>query len=219
MMITFRRRILVAMVPLFALLVVLGLTGTVLIYHLGHRIDQILRENYDSVIFMRDLNEALERTDSSFQFAMVGREKQSYQQYQENWKSYEKNLTRETNNITVPGEQELADELTRLSAEYRRLGDSFFAQPEQARDQIYFGRGNTKNLYGLFLDIKRVSGEILKINETNMEDSDRDAKRLARSSRFWYGGGLACGIALAVLLVYSVLRNIPAWPFALLAPR
>ena len=30
---TFRRRIIVAMVPLFALLVVLGGTGTVLIYH------------------------------------------------------------------------------------------------------------------------------------------------------------------------------------------
>ncbi len=65
---TFRRRIIVAMVPLFALLVALGGTGTILIYHLGNRIDEILRENYDSVIYMRDLNEALERIDSSFQF-------------------------------------------------------------------------------------------------------------------------------------------------------
>ena len=71
---TFRQRILVAMLPLFALLVALGATGAVLIYHLGHQIDQILRENYDSVIYMRDLNEALERIDSSFQFALAGRE-------------------------------------------------------------------------------------------------------------------------------------------------
>ena len=40
---------------------------------------KILRENYDSVIFMRDLNEALERIDSSFQFALAGREEQSVQ--------------------------------------------------------------------------------------------------------------------------------------------
>jgi len=40
------------MVPLFALLVALGGTGTVLIYHLGNRIDEILRENYpESVAF------------------------------------------------------------------------------------------------------------------------------------------------------------------------
>ena len=72
---TFRRRIMMAMVPLFALLVALGGTGTALIYHLGSRIDDILRENYDSVIYMRDLNEALERIDSSFQFALAGRGK------------------------------------------------------------------------------------------------------------------------------------------------
>ena len=70
---TFRRRIIVSMVPLFALLVALGGTGTILIYHLGNSIDAILRENYDSVVYMRDLNEALERIDSSFQFALAGR--------------------------------------------------------------------------------------------------------------------------------------------------
>ena len=35
---------------------------------------------------MRDLNEALERIDSSFQFALAGREKDSCKQYEDNWK-------------------------------------------------------------------------------------------------------------------------------------
>ena len=82
---TFRRRIIVAMVPLFVLLIVLGATGSFLINQLGKQVDDILQENYDSVVYMRDLNEALERIDSSFQFALAGREKQSFQQYQENW--------------------------------------------------------------------------------------------------------------------------------------
>src|SRR5208283_2814233 len=82
---TFRRRILIAMVPLFVLLVALGATGTFLIYHLGDQVGKILTENYDSVVYMRDLNEALERIDSSFQFALAGRQQQSFQQYQENW--------------------------------------------------------------------------------------------------------------------------------------
>ena len=47
---TFRRRILMAMAPLFALLVALGATGTFLIYHLGDQVGKILTENYDSVI-------------------------------------------------------------------------------------------------------------------------------------------------------------------------
>ena len=100
---TFRRRIIVAMVPLFVLLVALGGTGSVLIYHLGRQIDEILRENYDSVIYMRDLNEALERIDSSFQFALAGREKQSREQYEDNWRSIRENLDSEQNNITSSG--------------------------------------------------------------------------------------------------------------------
>src|SRR5208283_2105052 len=119
---TFRRRILIAMIPLFVLLVALGTTGTFLIYYLGKQVDDILHENYDSVIFMRDLNEALERIDSSFQFALVGREKQSLKQYEENWAKYQVSLAGEQRNVTLPGEGELVDKLTDLSNSYRALG-------------------------------------------------------------------------------------------------
>src|SRR5664279_2069973 len=137
MTMTLRHRIIVAMVPLFALLVALGGTGTILIYHLGNRIDEILRENYDSVIYMRDLNEALERIDSSFQFALAGREKESYDQYETNRKLYEAALSKEQHNVTVPGERELVDHLTALSDHYRRQGEEFFKRADQQRDKLY----------------------------------------------------------------------------------
>ena len=41
-----------------------------------------------------------------------------------------------------------------------------------------------------------------------MEEANRQARRLARSSLIWYGGGLAIGIALAVFLVASTIRTI-----------
>ena len=208
MSMTFRRRILVALAPLFALLVALGVTGVVLIYHLGHQVDQILRENYDSVTYMRDLNEALERIDSSFQFALAGRDKESHQLYQENWRRYQESLDREKNNVTLPGEQELADELTQSSDQYRRMGDDFFAHQGQKRSQLYFGQGDDKGLYGKFGAIKTVSGKILRMNQDNMEQANRQARRLARSSLFWYVGGLAFGIALAILLVAGTIRTI-----------
>ena len=91
------------------LLAVVGGTATVLIYRLGTRIEQILRENYDSVNYMRDLNEALERIDSSFQFALAGRETDAFRQYQDNWQPFNDNLPREQGNITLPGEAELVE--------------------------------------------------------------------------------------------------------------
>jgi signal transduction histidine kinase len=196
------------MVPLFALLVALGGTGTVLIYHLGNRIDEILRENYDSVIYMRDLNEALERIDSSFQFALAGREKDSYKQYEANWRLYDAALSKEQYNITLPGEGELVDNLTTLSNHYRRQGEDFFKRAGQKRDKLYFGEQNSPGLYGNFREIKAVSGEILRINQNNMEEANRQARRLAHSSLIWYGSGLAIGIALAIFLVAGTIRTI-----------
>ncbi len=47
-----------------------GAPGSLLLDRIGGRIDAILRENYDSVQAMVRLNEAPERIDSSFQFAL-----------------------------------------------------------------------------------------------------------------------------------------------------
>jgi signal transduction histidine kinase len=196
------------MIPLFALLVVLGATGTILISRLGDKIGQILRENYDSVIYMRDLNEALERIDSSFQFALAGREKESFKQYEANWKLYDAALSKEQHNITLPAEGKLVDNLTTRSEDYRHQGEDFFKRTKQQQDNLYFGEKNAPGLYGKFREIKAVSGEILRINQDNMEEANREARRLAHSSLIWYGGGLAIGIALAVFLVVGTIRTI-----------
>src|SRR5260370_9552139 len=70
---TLRQRILLTLLPLLILLGVLGSAGLLLLHRLGGAIDVILRENYESVIAMQDLKEALERIDSSFQFMLVAR--------------------------------------------------------------------------------------------------------------------------------------------------
>lgn len=118
MTVPLQRRFILAFVPLLALLLVLGTAGIVLLYQLGTSVDVILRENYNSVIAMEHLNEALERIDSSFQFTLAGQEEKARAQYEANWGIYRKNLRMEQGNITVPGEQELVDELTALTERY-----------------------------------------------------------------------------------------------------
>src|SRR5437764_9142769 len=108
---TLRHRILLTLLPLLALLAVLGGAGLVLLSRLGGRIDVILRENYDSVRYMERLGEALERIDSSFTFALAGEEERARKQYEANWKAYRLYLEKEQNNITLPGEGELVERL------------------------------------------------------------------------------------------------------------
>src|SRR5437773_10491694 len=111
MRLTLRDRIVLTLAPLLVLLAVLGGAGAFLLYRLGGSIDLILRENYRSVIAMERLNEALERIDSSFQFALAAKEDQAKDQFDRNWALYHENLEIEQNNVTLPGEGNLAQEL------------------------------------------------------------------------------------------------------------
>src|SRR5690348_7256353 len=95
-----RRRIFLTLLPLLALLAVLGGSGVVLLHHLGSRIDTILRENYDSVLYMERLEDALDRIDASFLFTLADREEKGRKQYTDSWVAFRDNLDREQHNIT-----------------------------------------------------------------------------------------------------------------------
>ena len=92
---TLRARILLSLAPPGLLLVALGAAGFLLLERMGGRIDAILRENYASVQAMFRLNEATERIDSSFQFALAGREADAARQFESNWKSFDEQFETE----------------------------------------------------------------------------------------------------------------------------
>ena len=99
---TLRRRILLTLAPLLTLLAVLGGAGLFLLHQLAGRTDAILRENYDSIRAMERLGEALERIDSSFQFALAGKEADSRAAFDANWKVFETRPLLVTTAFTVP---------------------------------------------------------------------------------------------------------------------
>src|SRR5256885_11904861 len=98
---TLRQRIFLTLLPLMILLAVLGSAGVVLLLRLGGRIDVILRENYDSVLYMERLGEAVERIDSSFQFALAGRPQMARRQYDREWQTFDQYLHQQQQNITL----------------------------------------------------------------------------------------------------------------------
>src|SRR5947199_6176338 len=149
MTLSLRRRILLTLAPLLLLVAALGGAGVVLLQRLGGRTDLILRENYDSVRAMFRLNEALERIDSASQFALAGREDDARRQYRDNWPRFDEQLHVESNNITLPGEDELARRLAALAQDYHRRGDQFYARPagDAERPRAYFDPGGLLALF------------------------------------------------------------------------
>ena len=94
-----RYRLWLSFAPVLLLLILLGAGFIYSLGVVGDRIEAILRENYRSVEAMNGLNEAVERIDSSFQFAQAERSR-AKRQYDENWAAYQKHLKVEQNNIT-----------------------------------------------------------------------------------------------------------------------
>lgn len=203
-----RWRIVLTLLPLLLLLAAVGSAGAVLLHRLGGRVDAILRENYESVIYMERLNEALERIDSSFQFALAGREQQARRQFDEHWPTYRENLRKEQENITLPGEEELVDELTRLTDVYEQQGKAFYARGALSaeRQGDYFGRPGQPGLLDLFKEIKATSSRIQRINQENMEQASADARATAANSLTWFAVGLALAVPLAALLAWHTIR-------------
>ncbi|HTK74109.1 MAG TPA: ATP-binding protein [Gemmataceae bacterium] len=210
MRLSLRRRILLTLAPLLLLLAAVGGAGVWLLHRLGGQADLILRENYDSVRAMFRLNEALERLDSSFMFALSGREDEARRQYRDSWPAYEEQLRVEQNNITLPGEAELVDRLTRLTRRYRELGDRFFERPAGAgeRGGEYYGTADAPGLLGTFRELKAVSGNILRINQEHMEESGRIAGATAHRSLIGFGIGLGAAAVLAALLTWRLVRAV-----------
>jgi PAS domain S-box-containing protein len=210
MTLSLRGRILLTLAPLLVLLAALGGAGVVLLQRLGDRADQILRENYDSVRAMYRLNEALERIDSAFQFALSGRDADARRQYAENWPRYDEQLRVEQDNITLPGEAELVDRLLALTRDYRRRGDKFFTRPPDSteRSADYYGTDGRPGLLDLFKQVKDVSGDILRINQENMEEAAAAARRTARESLTGFGIGVAAAGLLAAVAAWQLLRAV-----------
>jgi two-component system, NtrC family, sensor histidine kinase KinB len=207
MQLSLRTRIVVTLVPLLILLAVLGSAGAILLYRLGGSIDLILRENYESVVAMQRLNEALERIDSSFQFALSESDKDAKTQFSSNWRAYRRALHDEQNNITLPGEKELVDRLTGLTESYAQRGNDFYAQAPRSpqRRQFYYGKSGLLNT---FREIKQVSTDILQINQENMKDAARQSRELANNSLLGFAVAVAIAVPVAIVLALSTGRTI-----------
>jgi NtrC-family two-component system sensor histidine kinase KinB len=206
---TLRQRIVWALAPLVCLLALIGTTAIFLLRNVGDRIEDILRENYASVEAMVGLNEALERIDSSFQFALQGNE-DAKKEYDANWILYEENLRREENNITEPGEPELVERLKELTAQYRQEGARFFGEntKQSLRKELYFGNEDTPGLFHTFRAVKAVSASIRKLNQDSMVRASVKAKQAAAISQIGLGVGLAATVAVAALLIWSTTRSV-----------
>jgi len=205
-----KRRIFFGLAPLFLLLLAMGIYAVTLFAKLGSRVDVILRENFRSVLAGQQMKETAERMDSALLFALAGEEERGRALYAENQPLFRAGLRTELGNITLPGEAELAQEVKQSHERYSARAEIFLATPDStARREMYFNE-----MLPLFTKIKNTAQEIIHINQENMSQADREARKLAAESTrymiFAIAAGIGGAIFFAVRLQGSILRPIRA---------
>lgn len=205
-----KRRIIIGLAPIFVLIVAMGAYAILLFSKLGSQVDVVLRENYRSVVAGQKMKESAERMDSAFFFSLVGEEQRGCQLFADHLPKFEEGLQTELSNITLPGEEKLANTIRSLFARYSKQAEIFWKTPDvQTRRDMYF-----RDLLPVFTEIKDSAQAVITMNQDNMLKSDREARDLSvRSTRYMIFAsliGLATSVLLAARLQKSILQPVRA---------
>lgn len=117
-MLDIKRKFLVSLLGLLALIFVIGAVMIVQVRKLGNSIDVILRENYQSVILCQRFSETLEKINEGFLRRFAGDSAVTSAFFDGQLANLDKIWKAELNNITVAGERELADRTAALLVNY-----------------------------------------------------------------------------------------------------
>ena len=203
---TLRMKLMLGFLPLLAILIGLGLWAIVMFHGLGGNIDVILRENYRSVLAVERMKEALERMDSGLMFAFSGRSQQAREQFDKSKEEFDRQLGVEQHNITVPGEQELVNELTAEYRSYLDLAADYFDLHNATtaeRTDVYFSR-----LLPKFENLRRLEDRVLLLNQRTIEEMNEKALRNAASSTRLMIAALLVAVVLAIASSRVLTRRI-----------
>src|SRR3982075_1385035 len=199
-----KRRIFFGIAPILFLVAAIGIYAIVLFRSLGSKIDLLLKENYRSVVAGQQMKESLERMDSAAFFTLVGEDARGRQLYQQNEPIFAQNLRIEEHNVTLPGEQPLADSLHSLFADY----SSEIAKFWNLTDLNQKRQGYFETLLPVATRIKDTAQEVIRINEENMLAENQEARTLSsKSIRLMILGGLV-GIAASVFFAFWLQRSL-----------
>jgi len=191
---------------LIAILLAVGVADVYNSVRLRKTVDQILVNNYKSIIAAENMKEALERQDSSATFSIAGQADRGRKQFARSSEAFARELAVAANNITEPGESDIVADITGRYSAYQQELQSFLNEPPAAGvDQAsrYFGQ-----LEPDFATLKNRLDDLLRLNQEALVASSQRASSQSRRGELSTGGLAAAGLLLAVILAWRFTLNV-----------
>ncbi|MGC8659816.1 MAG: ATP-binding protein [Desulfomonilaceae bacterium] len=186
---------------LLLVILIIGIESVTQLTDLGGSIEIILRENYQSVLACRGMQNALASMNSGILFTFMGYEHEGVDLIRENEAAFQKALDLEFENISLAGEGDKAKRVEKLFSEYKQAINSAM-QPGvslESRRGVYF-----THILPLSDKIQSASEEILVMNQQNMHDADKRARKKAENARRLMLMLLLFGVTLAVVFMILI---------------
>ncbi len=189
--------------PLLILLII-GLFSISTIARSSKTIERIFRENYDSVAAGQSMMNTLALMDRSAEAFAWGWEENRQQVYAA-VESFAASLKFQQGNITLPGEKDLTDRLTKLWENYRSDLESYFVLPEtdSLRRDYYRNR-----LLPLYDEVQETAQQIININLNNMVSIDGQVRQQASETNRTLFALVISGVVLALILIVFIVPSI-----------
>ena len=199
MTLSLRGKLLLCQVPLLTALLALAVLALSTIATLGESAQNILSDNYRSVLAAQRMKDAIERMDSGALFLIAGQRELGMEQMKQNQQRFESELHIEEDNITEPGEAEVAKKLrARWELYLHRCNSYVKTEDPAALSAAYF-----QSLAPAFLAVKETADEVLGLNQDAMVHKSERARRTAQ--RLIYSTATAALLAMALGVLASTI--------------
>jgi NtrC-family two-component system sensor histidine kinase KinB len=204
-----RSKLIVAFGGLLLILLAVGVVSVRMVTESSTAIERIFRENYDSVAACLKMKGAIERLDRFAELSLWEKLPDPLGSSEPVIREFERNLKFQLGNVTLPGEQELTDQLSELWKAYQRELHSLFQMPDAGMARRDFYRSA---LVPRLQEVSNAAQTIMDKNLDNMVSVDGQARRRALETRrtmvVLVFVGLALGVVFIAVAGPAILRPI-----------
>ncbi len=199
-----RTKLIIASGGPLLILLILGVISISTIARSSKTVERIFRENYDSVAAGQSMMNNLVLMDRSAEAFAWGWD-DNRQVVDSAIGEFSKSLKFQQGNITLPGEKELTDRLTKLWNNYRSDLESYFQLPQTGSARRDFYRTRPLPLSD---EIQDTLQQIIDININNMVSIDGKVMQQAAETNRTLIALVICGVVLALILIAFIVPSI-----------
>jgi NtrC-family two-component system sensor histidine kinase KinB len=174
MKISIRTRFTIGMLFLFIIILVLSVFSGYFLNKLSNKTGAILKENYLSVVYARDMSEGLMAIDQEITTGFLTERNSDSLKIEKALNKINESLLLEKNNITEPGEDKLVSDIDKAYSEYKDHVMNIIKSPKTVSGLLYL-QNKSGDIYQELMQLSQMNGKAIEVKTDDAKASAKSA--------------------------------------------